>query len=84
MSVWFVYILKCADDTLYTGITTDVDRRLAEHKAGTASKYTAAKGAQEMIYTEEAPDRAVASQREAEIKKLSREEKQELITKDTK
>lgn len=80
MSAWFVYILKCADDTLYTGITTDVDRRLAEHRAGTASKYTAARGAQEMVYTEEVADRSVASAREAEIKKLSRREKQALVT----
>lgn len=80
MSAWFVYILKCADGSLYTGITTDVDRRLTEHKAGTASKYTAAKGVEKMIYAEEVPDRSVASVREAEIKKLSREEKQKLVT----
>lgn len=79
MSAWFVYILKCADGSFYTGITTDVDRRLAEHKAGTASKYTAAKGAQKMVYTEEVADRSTASQREAEIKQLPREGKQALV-----
>lgn len=75
MNSWFVYILECQDDTLYTGITTDVDRRLEEHKAGTASKYTAARGVEGLVYTEEASDRSSASKREAEIKQLTRQEK---------
>ncbi|MEX2515220.1 MAG: GIY-YIG nuclease family protein [Candidatus Paceibacterota bacterium] len=80
MNLWFVYILKCSDGTLYTGITTDVDRRLAEHQAGTASKYTSAKGAEKMVYVEEVTNRSAASAREAEIKKLSRPQKERLIS----
>lgn len=78
MSAWYVYILECADNSLYTGITTDVDRRFAEHKAGIASKYTVAKGVKEMVYTEVAPDRSAASKREAEIKQLTRRGKMAL------
>jgi putative endonuclease len=80
MSDWFVYIIQCEDGTLYTGITTDTDRRLAEHQAGTASKYTRAHGAEKMVYTEAAEDRSKASKREAEIKNLSREEKKQMIS----
>lgn len=79
--MYFVYILKCADDSLYTGITTDVDRRFKEHKAGTASHYTRAHGAKEMIWTEESKDRSSASKREAEIKKFTRGEKLEMVKK---
>jgi putative endonuclease len=79
MNSWFVYILKCTDGSLYTGITTDVERRLAEHQAGTASKYTAAYGADKIVYTEKATDRSGASKREAEIKQLTRKQKQSLL-----
>jgi putative endonuclease len=76
---WTVYILECRDGSLYTGITTDVERRFAEHQAGTASKYTAARGAKDIVYTEAVEDRGTASSREAEIKKLTREQKQLLF-----
>ncbi|MEX2368830.1 MAG: GIY-YIG nuclease family protein [Candidatus Paceibacterota bacterium] len=79
MSSWFVYILKCEDGSLYTGITTDIERRLDEHQAGTASKYTAAKGVKKMVYVEKVKDRSMASRREAEIKALSRQKKQLLF-----
>lgn len=72
---YFIYILECSDGSLYTGITTDVTRRLQEHKAGTASHYTRARGAQRICYTEGAATRSDALKREAAIKKLSRQEK---------
>lgn len=77
--MYFVYLLECADGSLYTGITTDVARRLREHKAGTASHYTRARGAVRMRYSEEHKDRSSASKREAAIKRLSREEKFSLM-----
>lgn len=72
---WVVYILKCADDTLYTGITNDLEARLAAHEAGTGAKYTRGRGPFEVCYIEDCADRSVASKREMAIKKLSREEK---------
>ena len=76
---YFVYLLECNDGTLYTGITTDVARRFAEHKEGIASRYTRAKGAKRMVYTEPQPDRSAASKREAELKRYSRAAKRELV-----
>ncbi len=66
---YFVYVLECKDGSLYTGITTDIVRRLAEHQDGIGSRFTRAKGAERIIYSEEQPDRSAASKREAEIKK---------------
>lgn len=77
--MYTVYILECTDGSLYTGITTDVERRFEEHKAGTASKYTRVHGAKKIVYTEQAADRGAATQREIAIKKLSRSDKLNLI-----
>ena len=77
--MYFVYILECGDGTLYTGITTDVARRFAEHQNKTGAHYTSARGAVKMLYTEEHPDRSSASKREAEVKKMTRREKLALI-----
>ncbi len=77
--MYFVYIIECEGGTLYTGITTDVARRFEEHMAGKAAHYTSANKPVKVIYTEEQPDRSSALKREAEIKKLSREEKLDLI-----
>ncbi len=77
--MYFVYILRCRDKSLYTGITTNLVRRLAEHKKGEASHYTSAKGAVAMVHTEPHPDRSSASKREAEIKKWPRAKKLSLI-----
>jgi putative endonuclease len=77
--MYVVYILKCKDGSLYTGITTDLARRLSEHKSGTASHYTSAKGAVKMVYSEKKRNRSSASKRESEIKKWSRETKLRLI-----
>lgn len=79
--MYFVYILKCADNTLYTGITTDVSRRFEEHRNGTGAHYTKVRGVKKILYTEEHPDRSSAQKREAAIKKLRREEKLSLQNK---
>lgn len=78
--MWFVYILRCVDSSLYTGITTDLERRLKEHNSGTlGSKYTRAKRPVELVYQETVQTRSEALKREAVIKKLSKEEKEQLI-----
>ena len=78
-SMYHVYILECADGSLYTGITTNVERRLAEHKAGKGGHYTRAHTVVRVAYTEEYSDRSSASKREAEIKRWPRSKKLELI-----
>ena len=72
---WFVYILRCGDGSLYTGMTDDVQRRLAVHRAGRGAKYTRGRGPLELVYQEERADRSDALRREAEIKSLSRTQK---------
>lgn len=76
---WYVYILRCVDDTLYTGITNNIDRRLKAHNAGTASKYTRSRRPVTMIYQEEAETKGDALRRELAIKKMTRSQKQSLI-----
>ena len=78
-NAWFVYILRCADGTLYTGITNEPKRRLAQHNAGTASKCTRSRRPVEMVYCESAEDKSAALRREYAIKQLSRSEKTALI-----
>lgn len=77
--MYFVYLLKCRDASIYTGITTNVERRLREHKAGTASRYTRAKQAVKMMHTERFKTRSAALKRESEIKRWPREKKLALI-----
>ena len=80
MKSWFVYILRCSDKTLYTGITTDVDRRLIEHNAAkSVTKYTRARQPVKMVYKESAESRSSAGKREVFIKSLTRIQKQSLI-----
>lgn len=76
---WCVYILRCADGSLYTGITNNLEGRIQSHEAGRGAKYTAGRGPLVLVYREDCPDRSVASRREAEIKKMRREEKEKLI-----
>ncbi|MDP1719224.1 MAG: GIY-YIG nuclease family protein [bacterium] len=76
---WFVYMALCADKSIYTGITTDVQRRLAEHKSGKGAKYTRAKHILKILYTEKKKTRSSALKREAEIKGWDREKKLKLI-----
>jgi putative endonuclease len=77
--IWSCYILRCADDTLYTGITNDLEKRLAAHNAGTASKYTRTRMPVEMVFAEDCADRSAALRRELQIKKLKRPDKLALI-----
>jgi putative endonuclease len=79
MSGWHCYILECADGTLYTGITNDLEKRLAAHNGGTASKYTRSRLPVKQVFSEAQPDRSAASRRELEIKRLPRSEKLALV-----
>ena len=72
---WIVYILQCADGTLYTGITNDFERRMAEHEAGQGAKYTKGRGPLRLVYQEICQGRGLASKREIEIKSLDRKSK---------
>jgi putative endonuclease len=76
---WWVYLLRCVDGSLYTGIATDVDRRAAEHNAGTGAKYTRSRKPVEVVYREQLPDKSSALKREAAVKKLSHTQKIALI-----
>ena len=78
---WFVYILNCADGTLYTGITNDLDRRIKAHNAGTASKYTRVRRPVSIVYSEEVETKGDALRRELQIKRLTRSEKMAIIMK---
>ena len=78
---WYLYILRCKDDTLYTGITTDVEKRLEAHRAGRGAKYTRGRTPLELVYRETCGTHSQALKRELEIKKLTRQEKQNLIGK---
>ena len=78
---WKLYILRCGDGSLYTGISTDVERRLEEHRSGKGAKYTRGRGPLELAYVEECTDKSAALRRELEIKALPREEKLKLTEK---
>jgi putative endonuclease len=75
----YVYVLECADDTLYTGYTTDVERRVAEHDAGEGAKYTRGRTPVELVHVESFGTRSAALSREYEIKQLSRSAKERLV-----
>lgn len=78
---WFVYMLRCADNSLYTGITTDPQRREQEHNSskGSAAKYTRARQPVVMVYQEAVSDRSFALRREIELKKLPKKQKEALV-----
>jgi putative endonuclease len=78
---WTVYILECSDQTLYTGITNDLIRRVAQHNAGQGAKYTRGRAPLKLVYRESCEDKSQALRREIQIKALSRAKKIELITK---
>ena len=78
-AMYTVYIIECADGSLYTGITTDLKRRLEQHAAGVASRYTRAKGFRGLRYHETQPDRSSAQAREYELKHLPRKIKLQII-----
>ena len=72
---WVVYMLECADKSLYTGITTNLERRLAEHAAGKGAKYTRGRGPFRLVYSETCAGRAEATRREAAIKLMDKAQK---------
>ena len=78
--IWYLYILRCGDGTLYTGITTDVERRLEAHRQGKGAKYTRGRGPLELAYQDKCGTHSEALKREYAIKQLSRVEKEQLIS----
>ncbi len=79
MGIWHVYILRCGDGSLYTGISPDVEARLQAHHAGKGARYTRGRGPFELVYQEPAGTQAEATRRERAIKRLTRQKKQDLI-----
>jgi len=78
---YFVYILRCQDQTLYTGITSNIERRIKEHNSSNkGAKYTKSRRPVTLVYSEISPNRSLASKREYQIKKLSRAKKEQLLT----
>ena len=78
-SNWYLYILRCGDGSLYTGITTDVEKRLQQHRTGKGAKYTRGRTPLELVYKETCGSHSDALKREAAVKKMPREEKLRLI-----
>jgi len=78
---WYLYILRCKDGTLYTGIAVDVEARLGMHRSGKGAKYTRGRGPLELVYTEECGTHSDALKREIAIKRLTKQDKEELIKK---
>ena len=76
---WTVYILRCGDGTLYTGITNDIQARLEMHRSGKGAKYTRGRGPLELVYTQQLESKSLALKRELEIKSLTKQQKLELI-----
>jgi putative endonuclease len=79
-SVWYLYIALCGDNTFYTGVTTDVKRRIEKHNEGTGAKYTRGRAPIELIYCAQYANRSEAQIEEARIKKLSRKQKELLVS----
>jgi len=81
MSCWVTYIVRCADNTLYTGVCTDIERRIDEHNNSTtlAARYTRSRRPVLLVYSEILANRSAACKRESEIKKLKKKHKLELI-----
>ena len=77
---WQVYIILCSDGSLYTGITTDTERRFAQHAAGRGAKYFRSRRPQQLVYRESGHDRSTAASREMEIKGLKRADKYLLLS----
>ena len=73
--IWYLYILRCGDGSLYTGITTDIQSRLDAHRAGKGAKYTRGRAPLELVYSENCGDHSAALKRELEVKSLPRAEK---------
>ena len=75
----FAYMVRCSDGSFYTGYTTDLDRRIAAHNAGKGAKYTRSRRPVELVYCEELPSKALAMRREAQLKGLTRAQKEQML-----
>ncbi len=80
MTNWFVYIIHCTDESLYTGITTDIEKRYTAHTLQLGAKYFRGRKPRRLVYLESGHDRSSATKREMEIKKLKRKDKFTLLT----
>lgn len=78
-SSWYLYILRCGDGSLYTGITTDVEKRLEVHRSGKGAKYTRGRAPLALVYREECASHSDALKRERQVKALPREEKLRMV-----
>ena len=78
-TIWYLYILQCGDGSLYTGITTDISRRLDAHRRGKGAKYTRGRGPLELVYQEQCGSHTDALKRELEVKAMTRAQKEQLI-----
>lgn len=78
-SIWYLYILRCGDGSLYTGITTDVEKRLEAHRTGKGAKYTRGRTPLELVYRESCGSHSDALKRELAVKKLTRDQKERMI-----
>lgn len=78
-SIWYLYILRCGDGSLYTGITTDVEKRVEIHRAGKGAKYTRGRTPLELVYRETCGSHSNALKRELAVKKLTRDQKERMI-----
>lgn len=78
---WYLYILRCGDGSLYTGISPDVSARLEAHRQGRGAKYTRSRGPLELVYTEACGSHSQALKRELAVKRLSHQEKEQMISK---
>ncbi len=76
---WKVYILRCGDDSLYTGVTRDLEKRIEQHRNGEGARYTRGRGPLELVFEESFPDRGSAQKREMEIKGMDRSSKLKLL-----
>jgi putative endonuclease len=77
--MWYVYFLRCSDNSIYTGITNNLKQRLSRHSQGKGCKYTASRQPVKIIYKEKQPDKSAALKRELGLKKLSKKQKEEII-----
>jgi predicted GIY-YIG superfamily endonuclease len=76
---WFVYLVRCCDGSIYTGITDDIEARLRKHNEGKGAKYTASRRPVKLLYSESHPDRGSALRREAELKSWRKHQKEALL-----
>ncbi len=77
---WYLYMVRCADDTIYTGISIDVQARIDKHNSGSGAKYTSTRLPVRLIYSESQPDQISAMKREVEVKKWGRKRKENLAS----